>query len=117
MSAPHFYKDEDITEGLIDALKETKDSIDGFVPKLRDSTSSNIQALAHLLETQKKLVNSMDTVLERVGSLPCSKKVFMDFVKVRDLEKEFVSSMKTKLEMDKRFLEILEKFLFTSTQL
>jgi len=117
MSAPRFYKEKDMTEGLTNALKVAKDAIDMDFPNLRDLTSNATQSLAVMLNAYESLVDSMDDVLRNIGGSPCNKKEFMDFVKLRDLEKEFILSMKNKLEMDKRFLEILDRFLFMSTQL
>lgn len=117
MSAPRFYKEKDITQELINTLKVLKDIIDMNFPIFRDATSNATQSLADLFKSQELVLNSMDEALRNIGGLPCNKKVFMDFVKLRDLEKEFILLMKNKLEMDKRFLEILDRFLFMSTQL
>jgi len=117
MSVPSFDKNKDITEAMVKALKFTKDSIDMNYPIARDMMSTMNQTFADTLRGQEDMMNAMDQALESVAGLPCNKEVFMDFMKLRDMQKEFISSFKIKLEMDKRLLEILDRFLFVVSKL
>lgn len=86
-------------------------------PNLRDVIANYNQSLVNLLESHQRVVNSLDNVLHSISGLPCDKKVFENFIKLRDLEKGFISSMKIKLNIDKEFLEILDKFLYFASEL
>jgi len=102
---------------LTQALKIAKDNIGMYFPNLRDATANSLQSLVELLEARKRLLDSMDNFFQSISGLPCEKSLFDNFIKVRDLEKDFITIMKIKLDIDKRFLELLDKYLYIATTL
>jgi len=107
----------DRNESLIQFLKLAKDYIDINFPNLRDATANNVQSLTVMLKATENLLNSFDRFFEEISGLPCNKELFMKCVKLRDLETEYITIIEMKLNIDRRFLEILDKFLYIATTL
>jgi len=105
-------KSEDATKELIEVLDQGREMATRiYSPENIRAQSDSIHSLTEWLKATENVLYFLDTRINVVEKSP-NVEVFKEFIKYRDLLRDFIRILKLKVDTDKEFVSAMDAILY-----